>query len=372
MWRRFCRISLDASVPDSTTLIKLVKRCGADTINQLNDAVIEKLRDEKFIRARRLRVDSTVVEANIHYPTDASLIHDGIRCITRTVRQLKAQGLATTTSFRDRSRSAKSRLLEIAKLSRRRTQEAITEVRQITGKMANIADHSLHSAKQVLEAVRTSGTNAKDSAATAAQTTVRKLQATMERLEQAVDQAREVNSGNLHLPDRLVSIFDPDARPIRKGKMKAPTEFGYKLSLGESEERIITSYEVLVGNPNDDGLLENCLKEHAVRTGRPPRVVASDRGYGSKRNDELCSKQGVKRICLPRKGKLGERRRAFQRQPWFRRYQRWRAGGEATISVLKRRFGLARSLSRGQEGTTCWVGFGIFAYNLRRMANLVE
>lgn len=372
MWRRFCRIPIDGKMPNSTTLIKLVKHCGDTAIKELNELVIKQAVAKELIRARKLRTDTTVVEANIHYPTDASLIQDGIGIVSTMVRKVKALGVATVTRYNDHSRSTRKKLLSIIKVLRRRTKEAVEEVQEITGQMANIADHTLKMAQSVLEAASAQIAQASEATVEKVTSTIDGLRDTAQRLRKVVDQARKVNDGQTPIADRLVSVHDPDARPISKGKLRASTEFGYKLSLGESEERVITSYQVMTGNPGDEGLLEQCLDEHTSLVGKPPRVVAADRGYSSRKNEKMLAEKGVEYASIPRRGKIGWERGIFQRQWWFTHYQKWRAGVEATISVLKRRFGLGRSLSRGRQGTSCWVGYGVLAFNLRRLATIQE
>jgi len=169
-----------------------------------------------------------------------------------------------------------------------------------------------------------------------------------------IQQAQGVHKGNHSIPSRPVSLFDTGARPIRKGKASKPTEFGRKVLLQETEERIITGYEVYEGNPSDESLLSGALDRHKEIFGRAPRDIATDRGFGSADNEGLHQEAGVKRISLPRKGKLIAQRRECQRQPWFKRLQCWRAGFEATIGLLKRKYGLRRSLFKGTEGTQAW------------------
>lgn len=179
---------------------------------------------------------------------------------------------------------------------------------------------------------------------------------------------QEAQNGNTHIPNRIVSVFDPDARPIPKGKLKAPTEFGYKVVLGESEERLITDYDVFVRNPSDESLLLDVVDHHKKITDSQLKEVATDRGFTSQDNERELMIRDVVNISLPCRGKTSKTRQEVERQSWFRRLQRWRAGQEATIGLLKSRYGLARSRSRWLPGTKSWVGFGVLAYNLRRLS----
>lgn len=183
-------------------------------------------------------------------------------------------------------------------------------------------------------------------------------------------QGRARIGGTTSIPDRVVSVFDPEARPIRRGKLSMKTEFGYKALLTETEDRVITHYEVHVGNPEDSGLLAAALAGHTQTVPRTPRVVATDRGFGSKDNEALLREAGVKQISLPYKGRLGPPRLAHERQRWFRRQQRWRSGQEATISLGSRKYEWRHSRLRGRDGADTWIGFGILTHNLDRMVTI--
>lgn len=360
-WRRFCRIPLDKKVPHSTTLIKLTKRYGNELIEELNQILIEKAIEQKVIRGRKLRVDTTVVEADIHYPTDASLLADGVKVITRTVKKLKKIADSVSTQFRDRTRSIKKQLFSIAKITRRRTGEAYQEVRQITREIMDTTAQVTREAWQVIKA-------AQDATSRQGDRVIRSLKQAIDVTEQVISQTAEVLKGNYRSSNRIVSIFDPEARPIKKGKLKTPTEFGYKVLLQETEEQVITGYQVLEGNPSDDSLLPGAVNNHKKTFRCNPRNVATDRGFGSRENEIALQTSGIKHCSLPRRGKLSPSRKKYQSQSWFKRLQRWRAGQEATISTLKRCYELRRSRFRGSKGTKTWVGFSIFAYNLKRLA----
>jgi hypothetical protein len=189
-------------------------------------------------------------------------------------------------------------------------------------------------------------------------------------LEKAIGQAWQVVSGNRHIKDRLVSLHDPGARPICKGKPHKPTEFGRKVLLHSNEQRLITGYQVLEGNPSDDSLFSTAVEQYQTNTGYRPKEAAGDRGIASADNERIATTLGLERVSLPKRGKKSQSRLAYEKQSWFRRLQRMRAGQEAEISLLKRRFGLAKSLSRGDKGTATWVGWSVMAYNLRLAARL--
>jgi IS5 family transposase len=174
-------------------------------------------------------------------------------------------------------------------------------------------------------------------------------------------------AGNRVIADRLVSLADPDARPIRKGKPGRPTEFGYTLLLAEDERGFIADHKVEHGNPPDAPQLVPAVERVIAVTGRPPGTVVGDRGFGTAANDQAVAALGVRRVGLQRTGTPGKARLAFERTRRFRRLRNWRVGIEARISHLKRSFGLRRTRLRRLSGARTWVGLGIFAYNLQRM-----
>jgi IS5 family transposase len=369
-WRRCCRIGLDRPVPHPTTLVKLVRRAGPNTIEQLNSALLGKLGEDKLLRGRKLRVDTTVVEADIDHPTDADLLEKAVRKLGGLVRRVKARGAANRTRFRDRSRSAGRRLKQISRTLRRRTGQAPAEIDRLTGEVAAIARRTLGQAERVAHAARR---------ARRARPRDGHLGRLVERLEETtsvtsrlLDQTGQRLAGNRVIGDRLVSLSDPDARPIRKGKPGRPTEFGYTLLLGECERGFIATHHTHKGNPPDAAQLLPAVQQVMAVTGRPPGTVVGDRGFGTAANDQAVEALGVKRVGLQRTGTPGKARLAVERTRRFRRLRNWRVGIEARISHLKRSFGLRRTRLRRLGGARTWVGLGIFAYNVQRMTVITQ
>ena len=366
-WRVFCRIPFGKKVPDYSTINKLVNRFGPEAIGEMNKALLKHLSDKKKLKGRKIKIDTTVVESNIEHPTDARLLKQGMDKAGRLVKKCREAGLAAAKDFVNHWRGARQCILEIAKVTRRRAGAAFKEIDRITAKLTVLAEDTLQQTKRVLRAARTS--LARGSSRLKAGI-VEELAETCTLLEKAIGQAWQVVSGNRHIQDRLISIHDPGARPIRKGKPAKPTEFGRKLLLHSNEQRLITGYQVFEGNPNDESLFRPAVEQYKANTGHTPREAAADRGIASANNERMAPTLGIKRAALPKRGKKSKSRAAYEKQYWFRRLQRWRAGQESEISVLKRRFCLDRSLSRGDAGTRTWVGWGIMAYNLRIAAGL--
>jgi IS5 family transposase len=364
-WRRFCRIGLDRPVPHPTTLVKLVRRAGPEVVEELNAALVAKLAQGKLLRGRKLRVDTTVVEADIDYPTDADLLEQAVRKLGGLVRRIKGRGAASRTRFRDRGRAAGRRMKQLARTLRRRTGVAMGEVDRLTGEVAQLARRSLREVQAVARNAR--GGLARQPGDGRLGRLVSELEETMIHTGRLLAQTDQRLAGNRVIADRLVSLADPDARPIRKGKPGRPTEFGYTLLLAEDERGFIADHKVEHGNPPDAPQLVPAVERVIAVTGRPPGTVVGDRGFGTAANDQAVAALGVRRVGLQRTGTPGKARLALERTRRFRRLRNWRVGIEARISHLKRAFGLRRTRLRRLGGARTWVGLGIFAYNLQRM-----
>jgi len=364
-WRRFCRIPLDRPVPHPTTLVKLVRRAGPKVIDELNATLLHKLAAGKLLRARKLRVDTTVVEANVDYPTDADLLEHAVRKLGGLVRRIKARGAASRTRFRDRGRAAGRRMKQLARTLRRRTGVAMGEVDRLTGEVAAIARQSLWQVRVVARNAR--GTLARRPGDGRLGWLVGELAETITATERLLAQTDQRLGGNRVIPDRLVSLADPDARPIRKGKPRHPTQFGYSLLLAEDERGFVADHQLQRGNPPDAPQLLPSVQRMIAVTGRPAGTVVADRGFGTAANDQATEALGVKRVGLQRNGTPSRARLALERTRRFRRLRNWRVGIEARISHLKHSFGLRRTRLRRLGGARIWVGLGIFAYNLQRM-----
>jgi IS5 family transposase len=364
-WRVFCRIAIDEPMPDPSTLIYARKRYGDKIVEDINAALIKQCEEKAILKTRKLRTDTTVVESDIHHPTDATLLQDGVRVITRTIQKIRKIASHAVQGFEDRTAEIKEKILSIAKVLRRRTRESWEEVDRITGSVIEVAESVVSKAQDVIEKLH-------DNGRTTVQQSKTKLSAAIGLAGKLLEQAKQVVSGNRIIADRIVSFFDPEARPIKKGKLAKGTEFGYKVRIDETESGFVTGYAVYEGNPSDDELLVPAVQAHIKQFGKAPQAVATDRGFSSKKNETAIAELGVKRASLPRKGKKGVARTEYENEKWFKDLQRYRAAGEAKISLLKRKYGLNRSRYRGFAGSKCWVGFGILTHNLQRAAKMLQ
>jgi IS5 family transposase len=355
-WRRFCRIGLDQPVPHPTTLVKLVGRAGPAVIEQLNAALLARLAGDKLLRCHKLRIDTTVVAANVAYPTDLGLLARAVGKLVATAKRVQAAGGATRTRVRDRRRAARRRAREVARAMRARAGDANKVVFAVTRQVAALAEAQLGDARRVVaNARRALGRRA--GAAGRCTALADELKTTIARTRRLLDQAATRLAGGM--PDRasrLVSLHDPDARPIRKGRIGRPVEFGYKAQVADNPDGIVVDHTVMLGNPPDAPLLVPAVKRVIARTGKVPGAVTADRGYGEARIDQDLTDLGVARIAIPRRGRAGPARQAIERGRGFRRLVKWRTGCEGRISQLKHHFGWDRTLMDGIQGARTWCG----------------
>jgi transposase, IS5 family len=293
------------------------------------------------------------------------LLEHAVRKLGGLVRRIKGRGAASRTRFRDRGRAAGRRMKQLARTLRRRTGVAMAEVDRLTAQVATIARTTLREVQVVADNARRVRRRRPGDGRLAR--LVGELDETITATQRLLAQTDQRLAGNRVIPDRLVSLSDPDARPIRKGKPRHPTQFGYTLLLAEDERGFIADHQLQRGNPPDAPQLVPAVQRVVAVTGRTPGTVVGDRGFGTAANDQALEALGVKRVGLQRTGTPGEARLAVERTRRFRRLRNWRVGIEARISHLKRSFGLRRTRLRRLGGARTWVGLGIFAYNLQRM-----
>lgn len=358
--RQFCRVYLN-SVPDDTTLIKWANLIQPETLEQLNLRITELAQALKVTRGRKLRTDGTVVESNIHPPSDSSLLADSVRVIGRTLSRAKAVlGEHTTLTkavFRNRVRSARRTARQVGEALSKRSQAARAKGIKAYQKLVKITQESIFQAKQVLAEL-------KEATDAQAQQLAETLETFIPRVETVIDQTvrRVFHDEKVPASEKLVSIFEPHTDIIPRSK--GDTRFGHKVWLDEVDGGIISNYRVLTGNPNDKTQWQPSLEQHVEIFGKPPDQASADRGVHSQSNEDFAKELGVKRVVLPKPGYKSKARRAYEKQVWFKRGRRWHNGVEGRISVLKRGHGLKRCLDRGQSGFERWVGWGVISGNL--------
>jgi IS5 family transposase len=371
-WRRFCRIPLGVDVPHPSTLEKIAGRCGEEAISALNEVLLAKAAEQKVMKLDRVRADTTVLAANVAYPTDSGLLARGVAKMAAGIKKVKALGLAARTTSRDRTRSVRRRAHDIGAWLRRRNDDAKDEVRAITGEIADIAERSLAEARQVaLNARRTLARRGVDFNGKA-HALIAELERTANLVERIAAQTRIRLAGDTpNGATRVVSLHDADARPIVKGRLGKPVEYGYKLQVADNADGVIVDYEVVTGNPPDAPMLAPAIGRIRRRFGKAPRAVTADRGYGEARVDAELETIGVTKVVIPRKGRPGAARQKLQRSRGFVKLVKWRTGSEACISHLKHDWCLERTLLDGIGGARTWAGWGIFSSNAKKIGGLI-
>jgi transposase, IS5 family len=360
--RQFCRVYLER-VPDDTVLLRWANLIQPDTLHRLLDHVMTLAQHLKVTRGRKLRIDGTVVETNIHHPSDSTLLYDGVRVLSRTLKRAQPM-LADGTDlaqrvFRDRTRSAKRQMKRIMYAARQRGEQAGNALQTTYQRLVDVGRAIVRQAQQVQSVLAEQTTSA-------AHKITQTLAHFIPLVEQVIEQTirRVVHGESVPATEKIVSLFEPHTAIICKGKPGCPIQFGRVVWLDEVEGGLISRYEVLDGNPPDAEQFKPSLDHHRQVFGKPPNLVAADRGVYSPANERYAEAQGVQHVVLPKPGAKSAKRLAYERQPWFRRGRNWRSGIEGRISGLKRRHKLDRCRYHGDAGMERWVGWGVIAHDL--------
>ncbi len=369
VYRAFTRIDA-GEVPDAKTILKIARVLGPDAVRQLHERVVDVAKRAGVTHDRRFRIDTTVVETNVHYPTDSTLLRDGVRVLTRTLQRASTALGDPNAQIRNRLRSVTRRVLTIGYQARSpKTRTAMIEsYRRLMGTTRAVLRDTATMVRRLGQRRRL--------APPAVQPRLQRAQARLREMRPLVQRVlaqtrARVLGGDTHVADKVLSLFEPHTEAIRKGKVATPTEFGKLVTIQESEHQIITAYEVHARRPADRTLWVGGLDTHQRLFGRPPSLATADRGFSSAANEAAATARGVRRVILPTLGPRSPARRRHEHQAWFRRGQRWRVGCEGRISVLKRRHGLRRCRYHGADGTDRWVGLGVIANNLMSTATFL-
>ena len=346
-WRIFCHLTLQDRVPDATTLIKLNQRFGDERLAKLNKALVKHLVKTKSIRPRKIRIDSTTIETHITYPTDIGLLHQVVKTLTR---HAKSAGLKISNHLRSTKKA-------LAQLGASLKSKGKGQKAQLKKSLQRTMDFASDTVNQCQKAIRQSSED-----------TPENFEQDLRIAEAILAQTEQKLNGASSIPERIVSLYDPEARPIRKGKLKKPNEFGRTLQLVQDSSGVILDHELHQGNPSDKTEILPLVKKFKKRFGRAPSELAADKGYYSQENIEHLLSLKVKRIAIPKIGRLSKHEKKKQHSQWFQRLQRFRCAIEAGISMLKRCFSLGNTRVRGTKATAVCVHWAIFSYNLWQMA----
>ncbi len=347
---------------------------GPEVIKQIHQRIIKIAQNNGLTEGRRMRVDTTVVETNIHYPTDSSLLGDGVRVLIRTMKKITKIVGEAGAKLCDRSRSVKLRVLDIARTARAKGEPHKERLKRAYGKLLNSTSRVVGQAKrfsrEIAEGVKRATSVLKQ---LALEGLCQQLDGMVPLVKQVMKQTRaRIFRGDTRAQGKLLSLFEPSTEIIRKGKAAKPNEFGKMVKLQEAENQIVTDYEVYDRRPNDSDLLIAAIEMHHARLGRTPRLIAADAAFYSNKNEIEAKAKGVKRVCIPNRNTKSPERKREQKKRWFRNGQKWRTGCEGRISVVKRRHGLTRCRYRGDAGMKRWVGLGVIGDSLVNIGRAME
>lgn len=374
--REFCRLYFHPA-PDDTVLIRWDNVLKPSTLETLNGHVVEAARKLKVTRGRKLRTDTTVVETNIRYPTDSSLLADGVRVISRLVKQAKQLVCKIGDDveverrlFRDRMQSVKRRIKTLLSYAKSKAEAGKVRFQQAYAELVDISKSSVGQAQELVKLLRDMPSKVSEGLTKQVRGLSDRLCELLPRVQQVITQTtrRVLQKQEVPSAEKLVSLFEPHTAIIPKQKAGQSVQFGRKVKLDEVDGGIISHYTVETGNPNDSTLFLESLGYHQDCFGKPPELMAADRGFWSSDNEAAALQAGVKKVALPKTGKRSVERTQHEHQPWFRKAHRFRAGIEGRISVVKRNQLLDRCLNHGEKGFERWVGWGIMGANLRKIA----
>src|ERR1700719_3219376 len=365
VYRDFTHVG-GGKMPDAKTMGRWGLALGPEVLKHIHERIVKIAQAKGVIAGRRMRVDTTVVETDIHHPTDSTLLGDGVRVLTRIMRKITKIAGAVGTKLRDRSRSVKFRLLEIGRVARAKGSIDQDKLKRRYGQLldatSRVVGQAKRFSKEISQGVKRATSVLKQLALEGLR---QELDEMTSRVRQVMKQTRaRIFRGNTRSEGKLLSLFEPSTEVIRKGKAGKPNEFGKMVKLQEAENQIITDYEVYARRPYDSDLLIAAIETHQALLGRAPRLVAADAAFYSAKNEAAAKAKGVKRVCIPNRSTKSIERTSEQKKLWFRNGQKWRTGCDGRISVAKRRHGLNRCRYKGDAGMQRSVGLGMIADNI--------
>jgi IS5 family transposase len=357
-YRHFCRIGT-GKVPDSTTMVRHGQLLDGAALQPIFDRIVQQARERQVTTGRKMRIDTTVVEAPIHYPTDSALCEDSVRVLRRAMSRLVGVGVKLSFKLRHVGRAVSHRMREIGQALRLRGEAAKEAIKKPYRGLLRITARIVRQAEAAIEQTAAQISTTKKAARAKVERILKTLRTFAPRARRVVQQTRaRIIRGVTNSKTKLISIFETHAQILRRGKRHRPTEFGRMVKVQEADGGIVTDIGV-VAEKNDAPLLVPAVEKHREVFGRAPQMAATDRGFYSGKGERRIRELGVKRPVIPKPGHKSKMRVAYERQRWFRRGRAWRAGGEARISRLKHRFGMARSRYKGEGGTNrtaLWAG----------------
>jgi IS5 family transposase len=360
--RWFTRFYSD-EIPHYTALQKAIKSIREATWSTINDLLVHYARVKKVEKGTMLRMDTTVVETNISYPVDARLLWDSIRVLTRCMETFLQVMPELTFNFAKRTRRSKKLCYAIVMV---KGPHAHTRRKKLYRELLKVAREVVTMARACREQLL-KGTHPNALACHAS------LEHYLALACKVIDQCerRVLKGETVPVAEKIVSLFEDHTDIIKRGKSHSPTEFGHKVLVVTGKSGLITQYEIFRGNPGDSGMLSPVLSTHHTQYGKAPLSLSGDRRFFSAANERMAYGSGVQKVCISKPGYRSTSRKELEREPWFKKLKRFRAGIEGIISTLMRSFGLRRCLWKGWESFRSYVGLGIVTFNLRKIAALI-
>jgi IS5 family transposase len=370
LYRRFTHYDADPT-PDHTVFVRTFALLGPDVTQPILRRVVGIAREQGVARGHKIRVDTTVIETQVHYPTDSSLLGDSIRVLSRCLHKIAGQCKSGTLEVIHHGRAVKYRLLEISRAAKCRTQAGRQRMRTSYQKLLGLTRSVVGQAQKVIARWQSSRLPVVGRLVTV-ETQVAQLRHLLPLAEKVIGQTKQRVLQGKKVADKVLSLFEAHTRVIRKGKAHKPNEFGRLVRLDEVENGIVSGYEVVEGNQADTKSWLPALEQHQECFGQAPEMATADRGFFSAKNERAAEALGVKHVALPGTGRLSKKRAQRQKQRWFRRALRWRAGCEATVSSLKHGYAMLRAAYKGERGFERYVGWSVITKNLFSIARCQE
>jgi IS5 family transposase len=367
VYRRFTHFDADIT-PEFTVFSRSFALLSPAVTAEIHQRVVRLACEHGVAQGEKIRTDTTVVESSVHYPTDSSLLGDGIRVLSRSLQRIAGECKTGALEVVDHGRAVKHRLLEISRAAKSLTEANQQRMRDSYQKLMGLTRSVVRQASEVVQRWRKGRLKVVGTVLGVA-TQIGQLRHFLPLVENVIRQTKErVLKGNSHVEGKVLSLFEPHTEVIRKGKAHKPNEFGRLVRIDEVENGIVSGYQVLSGNPDDSTSWMPALEQHQASFGRVPEMATGDRGFFSAKNEREAEALGVKKVALPARGRLSAKRAEQQKQRWFRRALRWRAGIEATMSTLKHPFSMARATYKGDRGFQRYVGWCVITKNLFSIA----
>jgi len=368
LYRRFTHYDADPT-PDHSVFSRTFALLGPDVTEQVLRRVVGIACEQGVAQGNHFRVDTTVIESNVHYPTDSSLLGDAMRVLTRSLRKIGKECKQGAVEVLEHSR--KYRLLEISRAAKSKTEAGRARMRASYQKLLGLTRSMVRQSQQVLERFK-KGRLPVVGSRLAVFAQVSQLEHFLPLAQNVIRQTKDRVVLGKEAVEKVLSLFEPHTQVIRKGKAHKPNEFGRLVRLDEAENGIVSGYEVVAGNQADTESWLPALQHHQECFGKPPEMATADRGFFSAQNEREAETMGVKHVVLPARGQLGEKRAQRQKERWFRCGLHFRAGCEATVAHLKHSFSMLRAMYKGEHGFQRYVGWCIISKNLFSIARYQE